>query len=238
MIAKFKPNAPLHVVCAAVNSSMDYKIEKEESTSLGPKLKASAVFQKLYTKNNNGHHMDETCLIREIKDAQSDIRERHFLGELDHPENLEDIGRIMTVELNRASHLVTKLEVDGNYVVGEFETLTTPRGQILHALLSDKIKTGVSIRALTDQSLVYDGSTYQDVENFHLICYDAVHNPAFNDAYVTSLLSSVYRVDPTAIRNLLDNKPTGEFITVSKSELKAIVSSMVSTVVKKLYKKI
>lgn len=233
-----KPS-PVHVIFASVNRSFDYKIDKEETTSNGAKLKASAIFQKLYTKNNNGHHMDEKCLIREINNAQEDIRSRHFLGELDHPGDIDDSNRIATVELNNASHLITKLEVDKDYVVGEFETLTTPRGMILHSLLTDKIKTGVSIRAITEQDIVYDRDSYQTVHDFKLICYDVVHNPAFNDAYITGLLSSVYRLNPVDVNNLVNkNKPTGELITLSKSDLKALVSSMVTTIVKAMYKKV
>lgn len=221
-----------NVICAAVNSGMEYKIDKEETTSAGPKIKASAIFQKLYTKNENGHHMDEKCLIREIGSVQPEIRERHFLGELDHPEDLENSNRIMTVELNKASHVITRLEVDGNYVVGEFETLTTPRGLILRSLLADKIKTGVSIRAVTDQELVYDKSIYQKIMDFKLICYDAVHNPAFTDAYITGLLSSVYRIKPQTANNILNNNIKDELISLRKSELKELLSSMVSTVIK------
>lgn len=227
---------PIHVICAAVNSGMDYTIEQDESTVAGPKLRASAIFQKLYTKNANGHHMDEGCLVREINRAQEAVRERHFLGELDHPDDLEDTGRIMTVQLKHASHVITRLEVDGNYVVGDFETLTTTEGLTLRALLADKIKVGVSIRAITDQDIVYDGDTYQDVKEFSLVCYDAVHNPAFSDAYVTSLLSSVYRVNPIDVDNLYHKgEATGEYITLSKAELKEVVSAMVSTVVKRCY---
>lgn len=230
--------SPVHVIFASVNRSMDYTIEKNESTPAGAKIKATAIFQRLYTKNNNGHHMDEKCLIREINNAQKDIADRHFLGELDHPNDLEDTNRIATVELKNASHVITRLEVDGDYVVGEFETLTTPRGMILHSLLSDKIKTGVSIRAITNQDLIYDNDTYQKVMDFNLICYDVVHNPAFNDAYITSLLSSVYRLNPVDVSNIMNkNTPTGELITLTKSDLKELVSSMVSTVIKTIHKK-
>lgn len=231
-------NKPLSVICAGVNRSMEYKVEDEISTSAGNKIKASAIFQKLYTKNANGHHMNEACLIKEIGNAQEDIRERHFLGELDHPEDLDDLPRIMTVQLGNASHVITRMEVDGNYVVGDFETMTTPKGMILRSLLADNIKVGVSIRAVTDQDLTYDGSTYQDVNDFNLVCYDAVHNPAFSDAYVTGLLSSVYRINPVDTGNLFHkNEPTGELITLNKSELKELVSAMVSTVVKQCFHK-
>jgi len=232
------PKKSYHVICAAVNSSMDYKIESEENSLSGPKLKASAIFQKLYTKNANGHHFGEKRLISEIQNAQEDVRERHFLGELDHPDDLEDTGRIMTVQLKHASHVITRMEVDGNYIVGDFETLTTPNGLILRSLLSDKIKVGVSVRAITEQDIVYDGDSYQDIDDFHLVCYDTVHNPAFNDAYVTGLLSSIYKINPHDVNNLMKkNKPTGELITLNKSELKELVSSMVSSVIKTCYHK-
>lgn len=231
-----KQSKALNIIFAAVNPGMDYKIASEDNSSSGPTIKAEAIFQKLYTKNANGHHMSERCLISEIERAQESIRERRFLGELDHPQNLEDTSRIATVRLDSASHIITRMEVDNNYVVGDFETLTTPKGLILRSLLAAKIKVGVSIRAITDQDIVYDGDSYQDIEDFSLICYDAVHNPAFSDAYVTGLLSSIYRINQVDVDNLMTkNKPTGELITLSKSDLKELVSSMVSTVIKKCY---
>lgn len=230
---------PIHVIFSSVNSKMEYKIEKEEETPSGAKIKASCIFQKLYVKNANGMHMGEKCLSREINAAQEDVRDRHFIGELDHPENLEDTARIATVQLKNASHVVTRLEIDGNYVVGDFETLTTVQGLQLRALLSDKIKVGVSIRALTEQDIVYDGSLNQDIDDFNLVSYDAVHSPAFHDAYVTGILSSIYKIHPRDVHNLMSKgEATGDLITLSKSDLKELVSSMVSSVIKLQYKKL
>jgi hypothetical protein len=64
--------------------------------------------------------------------------------------------------------------MDGSYVVGSFETLDTPNGAILASLLKDKIKVGVSIRAVTDQNVSYGLENIDTIENFNLISYDAV----------------------------------------------------------------
>ena len=42
--------------------------------------------------------------------------------------------------------------------------------------------------------IYYCNFNIYEITDFQLISYDAVHNPAYNDAYVKSLISSVYRI--------------------------------------------
>ena len=203
-----------YLISKVVNPGLKYTIiaDKVQNTN---KVIAEAVFQKCDSSNDNGHAFPRKVLEQAINNIQQDIAERHFGGELDHPDNLEDINRISTVKLECLSHIITELRMDGNYVVGKFETLPdTPKGAILGALLREKIKVGVSIRATTSQDISYGTSEIDNIQSFELISYDAVHMPAYRDAYVKGLLSS---------KILLNNNQNSVY-TMSKDELQHYLS--------------
>lgn len=212
--------ADKYLIRSLVNSNLEYTIVADTKASYGSKVKADAVFQKCDVTNANGMSFPKHVLNSAIEEAQSKINSRHFLGELDHPEDINDINRISTVSLKSVSHVITELKVDGNYVIGRFETLDTPNGSILASLLKDKIKVGVSIRAVTDQNVTYGFEDVDIINEFNLISYDAVHNPAYNDAYVNSVMASVFKI-PSNAKN---NKKILEF---TEEEFRSIISAAV-----------
>lgn len=216
-----------YLIRSIVNPLLEYKIIEGSEVRGSNKVVAEAVFQKCDDPNANGHAFPRRVLAAAVEEAKENVKNRHFLGELDHPENIKDVNRIATVSLKNVSHLITSLDMDGDYVVGKFETLDTPNGMILASLLRDNIKTGISIRALTDQDISYGQDRVDKINEFTLITYDAVHNPAYSDAYVKSIMASVYKLD-------------GDFrnkrITITEDEFKAIVAEVVMKVVKQIYK--
>lgn len=216
-----------YLIRSIVNPLLEYKIIEGSEVKGSNKVVAEAVFQKCDDPNANGHVFPRRVLAAAVEEAKENVKNRHFLGELDHPENIKDVNRIATISLKNVSHLITSLEMDGDYVVGKFETLDTPNGMILASLLRDNIKTGVSIRALTDQDISYGQDRIDKINEFTLITYDAVHNPAYSDAYVKSIMASVYKLD-SDFRN--------KRITVTEDEFKAIVAEAVMKVVKQIYK--
>lgn len=217
----------MYVIRSVVNPAMDYTILADSKGSLGPKVTAETIFQKCDVANANGHKFPRKTLSLAIEKLKDDIDNRHFLGELDHPEDISDVNRIATVSLKNSSHVITELHLDGAYVVGKFETIDTPNGAILSSLLRDKIKVGVSIRAITDQNITYGGDT-DTITDFNLIAYDAVHNPAYSDAYVNSIMASVFKIS--------DSEVPKKLITLSEDELKDVISNAILATLKKVYK--
>ncbi len=215
-----------YLIRSLVNSTMEYSIVSDTKVGYGSKVKADAVFQKCDTANANGMKFPKNVLANAINEAQTEIKARHFLGELDHPEDINDVNRISTVSLKSVSHVITDLRLDNNYVVGSFETLDTPNGAILASLLKDKIKVGVSIRAVTDQNVSYGMEDIDTISDFTLISYDAVHNPAYNDAYVNSVMASVFK---------LTNK-SPKLLQMTEEEFKSIVSAAVVKAIQKIRK--
>jgi hypothetical protein len=112
------------------------------------------------------------------------------MGELDHPQH-------DSVKLNNVSHLITKLEMKGNEVIGEAEVLNTPAGQVVKALIEGGVKVGISSRGLGTLSEGDDGKRYVN-EDFKLVTWDMVADPSTRGAY-PGLTES------TEIQNIIDD---------------------------------
>ena len=63
------------------------------------------------------------------------------MGELGHPEGPQ-------LNLERVSHLIKELRVDGNDVYGKAKILDTPYGKIVKDLIKEGVKIGVSSRGM------------------------------------------------------------------------------------------
>lgn len=224
-----------YLVRSLVTPMMQYTILSDNrggySGGIGNKVTAEAIFQKCDDTNANGHSFPKNILMKALQQIKPEIENRHFLGELDHPEDINDVNRIATVSLKNASHIITELKMDGDYVVGKFETLETPNGLILGSLLKDRIKVGVSIRAVTDQDISYGFDKIDAIQNFTLISYDAVHNPAYNDAYVKSIMASVIKIPST------ENNFAKKLMTITNEELRDIIQKAIVSTITKLHKK-
>lgn len=112
---------------------------------------------------------------REFKRLSESMARRGVYGELDHPSD----GR---TKLARVSHLITKLDIKGNEVIGEAEILDTPNGRIMKALADAKASVGVSSRGYGSIKTIAGG--VQEVqEDFKLDTFDFVADPATKTAY-------------------------------------------------------
>lgn len=224
----------MYAIKSNLSHPLKYSVIASNHGSFGDKVTAIAVFQKCGDANANGHAFPKDILTRAVEKIRPEVKSRHFLGELDHPEDITDVNRIATVLLKDASHVITELEMDGNYVVGKFETLNTPNGATLAGLLRDNIKVGVSIRAVTEQDISYGTDNIDTIKEFSLVAYDAVHNPAYSDSYVKSIVSSIYKLDDN-FAQIRESKDSKQLITLTTDELNEIIAQAVATSVKKCY---
>jgi Prohead core protein serine protease len=104
------------------------------------------------------------------------IKERRALGELDHPES-------SVINLKNVCHNITRLWWDGKNLMGEFEILDTPSGNILKELFLNNITVGVSSRAMGSVTPIGEGLV-QVEDDLELICWDFVSTPSTYGAYV------------------------------------------------------
>ena len=93
-------------------------------------------------------------------------------GELDHPEDLK-------INLDRVSHMITKMWMDGPNGYGKLKILPTPMGQLIQSMLEAGVKLGVSSRGSGE----VDGSG--NVQGFEIITVDVVAQPSAPGAYPT-----------------------------------------------------
>jgi len=118
--------------------------------------------------------------VNEIRDAVSTLNEQinqgmSVLGEVDHPDDLK-------VNLDRVSHMVTEMWMDGPNGYGKLKVLPTPMGNLVKTMLESGVKLGVSSRGsgnVTESS--------GDVSEFEIVTIDVVAQPSAPDAYPTAI---------------------------------------------------
>ncbi len=94
------------------------------------------------------------------------------LGEVDHPQDLK-------INLDRVSHMITKMWMDGPNGYGKLKILPTPMGQLIQTMLTSGVKLGVSSRGSGE----VDGDG--KVQGFEIITVDVVAQPSAPGAYPT-----------------------------------------------------
>jgi hypothetical protein len=140
------------------------------------------IFGQSDKENKNGRIYGSNLMEREVGKYQDLISERRSLGELGHPPN-------PSVNLDKVSHLITKLEMNGKDVYGKAKILETPMGNIARNLIENEVRLGVSTRGLG--SLKANSKGVNEVQDdFHLVTVDIVADPSAPDAFVQGIMES------------------------------------------------
>ena len=140
-----------------------------------PTMKIKGIFGRCNEQNNNGRIYPTPVLEGQLKKVQPMISERRLCGELDHPQN-------DTVKLSNASHLITKLEMKGDELIGEAEILNTPAGMTAKALVEGGVKIGISSRGMGTLSEDSNGKKVVN-DDFRLVTFDLVADPSTRGAF-------------------------------------------------------
>ncbi len=153
----------------------------ESLTENNGRLIVNGVLQRAEAKNQNGRIYPKETLMREAtKYAESFIREKRALGELDHPDS-------SVVNLNNVSHNVLEMAWKGDDLVGTVEVLGTPAGNILKELFKSGIRLGISSRGMGSvKEVMREGDNTLEVQpDFELIAFDFVSNPSTHGAFLS-----------------------------------------------------
>ena len=134
-------------------------------------------------KENHNHRVYPT---REIIKAVNAINEKinsgqSVMGELDHPEEL-------SINLDRVSHLITEMWIEGSDGYGKLKIVPTPMGNIVKTLLQSGAKLGVSSRGSGN---VDDGGKVSD---FEIVTVDIVAQPSAPNAFPRTIYESLYNM--------------------------------------------
>jgi hypothetical protein len=116
--------------------------------------------------------------VREIENAVKTLNDQiqngySVLGEVDHPDDLK-------VNLDRVSHMITNMWMEGPNGYGKMKILPTPMGNLVRTMLESGVKLGVSSRGSGN---VNDATG--EVAEFEIITVDVVAQPSAPGAYPT-----------------------------------------------------
>jgi hypothetical protein len=123
--------------------------------------------------------------VSEISKAVKTLNEQiaggySVLGEVDHPADLR-------INLDRVSHMITKMWMDGPNGYGKLKILPTPMGKLIETMLESGVKLGVSSRG--SGNVAEDGSG--KVNDFEIITVDVVAQPSAPGAYPTPVYEHI-----------------------------------------------
>lgn len=109
---------------------------------------------------------------RAVEQLNEQITTGHsVLGEVDHPDDLK-------INLDRVSHMITNMWMDGPNGFGKLKILPTPMGQLVSTMLESGVKLGVSSRGSGN----VDDATGK-VSDFEIVTVDIVAQPSAPNAY-------------------------------------------------------
>ena len=151
-------------------------LEEEGAPGGGKKLYMKGICIEGGVENHN----KRTYPVREIAKAVNTINEtikkgQSVLGEVDHPEDLK-------INLDRVSHMIDNMWMDGNCGYGKLRILPTPMGELVKTMLQSGVKLGVSSRGSGN---VNDHSG--EVSDFEIVTVDIVAQPSAPHAYPTAV---------------------------------------------------
>jgi hypothetical protein len=152
------------------------EILSEDAKDGSKNLYMKGVFIEGGVKNAN----QRVYPVDEIGKAVSTINEQikggySVLGEVDHPDDLK-------INLDRVSHMIEQMWMDGPAGHGKLKILPTPMGHLVKTMLESGVKLGVSSRGSGNVS---EGNGH--VSDFEIVTVDIVAQPSAPHAYPTAI---------------------------------------------------
>ena len=158
---------------------IEYITEADEDGKKNYRIKG--VFMEADIKNRNNRMYPMNVLQKEVSRYNKEyVQQKRAFGELGHPDG-------PTVNLERVSHMITKLYPDGRQFVGEAKVLDTPYGKIVKNLIDGGAKLGVSSRGMGSLEPQNDMHVVKD--DFYLAtAADIVADPSAPNAFVEGVM--------------------------------------------------
>ena len=143
-------------------------------------LYMKGIFIQGGVKNANERVYPVSEIENAVDTLNKQIQEGYsVLGEVDHPDDLK-------INLDRVSHMITSMWMDGANGFGKLKILPTPMGQLVRTMLESGVKLGVSSRGSGNVSDM-DGK----VSDFEIITVDIVAQPSAPNAYPKAIYESL-----------------------------------------------
>jgi hypothetical protein len=143
-------------------------------------LYMKGIFIQGGVKNANERVYPVSEIENAVDTLNKQIQEGYsVLGEVDHPDDLK-------INLDRVSHMIQSMWMDGPNGFGKLKILPTPMGQLVKTMLESGVKLGVSSRGSGNVSDM-DGK----VSDFEIITVDIVAQPSAPNAYPKAIYESL-----------------------------------------------
>jgi hypothetical protein len=152
-------------------------VESTEDKNGGKSLYMKGICIQGGVKNANQRVYPVSEISRAVNTLNDQIKGGYsVLGEVDHPEGLN-------INLDRVSHMLSSMWMDGPNGHGKLKILPTPMGLLVKTMLESGVKLGVSSRG--SGNVKEDGSG--QVSDFEIITVDIVAQPSAPGAYPTPI---------------------------------------------------
>lgn len=150
-----------------------------EAVNDGKNVFLSGIVMQANIQNRNGRIYPLDEMTNAVNSMRQSIKEYGgVFGELDHPADR------ISINLDRVSHVITEVYMDGNNVMGKMKILDTPTGLIAKEIAKSGVRYGVSSRGT---GVVSEGI----VSNFSLQTIDLVATPSAQGAYPSTVYESL-----------------------------------------------
>jgi hypothetical protein len=172
-------SAPLQIV------KKDTVMVEDANGNKAPVLRLTGRFQYGGKPNSNGRIYESEILKQAVGEIQEDVQARRVLGEFDHPADAK-------IHLDRVSHILSKLWMEGDEVLGEITVLDkTPCGSMLKGLIDSGVNIGISSRGVGDMeaAMVEDKEYYKVLPGFTFVTFDVVAEPSVQGSYLSVMES-------------------------------------------------
>ena len=171
----------MKLICE-LQESVEYELIEE-----GDKPKQyfiEGIFMQSEKKNKNGRVYPLPVLEKEVnRYVKEYVEPKRAFGELGHPDG-------PTVNLDRASHMITDLRKEGKNFVGRAKVFDTPNGKIVKCLIDEGARLGVSSRGMG--TLKPDKKAQVVQNDFYLAtAADIVADPSAPNAFVEGIMEGV-----------------------------------------------
>ena len=161
--------------------TVNYLIEEDKET--GQKnYNLEGVFLQADIKNRNGRIYPVEVLDKEVKRyVKENVKKNRAYGELGHPDS-------PTINLDRVSHMIKDLKLEGKDFIGKAKIMDTPYGKIVKSLIDEGASLGVSSRGMGSLKTTKDGTSEVQKDFMLATAADIVADPSAPDAFVRGVM--------------------------------------------------
>ena len=172
----------MKLISEFIENDIEFLITEDKKT--GEKnYKIQGIFAQAEKKNRNGRIYPMPIIEKAVNKYDTEqVQRGRAVDELNHPDG-------PTVNLDKVSHKINKLEFQGNDVVGEASILETPMGQVVKGLLDGGVTFGVSTRGMGSLSQRNGAMVVND--DYILNAVDIVQDPSAPGAFVNGIMEGV-----------------------------------------------